>query len=283
MQTITTALSAFRRSPLLSALSVTTIACSLFAFGLFALVAVNLRQALDAVEDRVEVRAFASDNTPVEELAAAARQISDYPEVLSVEVVTKAQALARARTELGEFKDVFEADFLPPSLDIHVRPGFRDPETVSRFANQLQLRFDFIDDVRFGEEWITQLYRIRTIAGIAGGALGLAFAGVALIIIGTTIRMAVLARAREIAIMRLVGATDGYIRRPFLVEGLIKGILGGVLALGMIWGALQAIERYLDFKVVFFDQRTLLLGVLFGAALGFLGSVLSVGRQLRRV
>jgi cell division transport system permease protein len=283
MRTITTALSAFRRSPLLSALSVTTIACSLFAFGLFALVAVNLRQALEAVEDRVEIRAFAADNTPVETLAAAARQIADYQEVLSVDVVTKAQALARARAELGEFKDVFEADFLPPSLDIHVRPGFRDPAKVKQLAEQLQLRFDFIDDVRFGEEWITQLYRIRTIAGIAGAALGLAFAGVALIIIGTTIRMAVLARAREIAIMRLVGATDGYIRRPFLVEGLIKGLLGGVLALAMTWGALQAIERYLDFTVVFFDQRTLLLGIAFGAALGFLGSALSVGRQLRRV
>jgi cell division transport system permease protein len=283
MRTISTALAAFRRSPLLSALSVTTIACSLFAFGLFALVAVNLREALEAVEDRVEIRAFAADNTPVEELANAARQIADYQEVLTVDVVSKAQALERARKELGEFKDVFEADFLPASLDIHVRPGFREPAKVKQLAEQLQLRFDFIDDVRFGEEWITQLYRIRTIAGIAGAALGLAFAGVALIIIGTTIRMAVLARAREIAIMRLVGATDGYIRRPFLVEGLIKGLLGGVLALGMTWGALQAIEQYLDFTVVFFDQRTLLLGVLFGAALGFLGSVLSVGRQLRRV
>ena len=101
--------------------------------------------------------------------------------------------------------------------------------------------YDFVDDVRFGEEWITQLYRLRNIAGVAGAALGLAFAAVAVIIIGATIRMAVLARSREISIMRLVGATDGFIRRPFLIEGSIKGVLGGVLALVLTYLAMRVL------------------------------------------
>jgi cell division transport system permease protein len=103
-----------------------------------------------------------------------------------------------------------------------------------------------------------------------------------MIIIGATIRMAVLSRAKEISIMRLVGATDAYIRRPFLVEGLAKGVLGGLLALLLTWLAHTLIDRYL-IQTVFFDRRIALLGLLFGALIGLVGSTVSVGRHLRRV
>jgi cell division transport system permease protein len=282
MLAIKTALTAFRRAPLLSALSITTIAFSLFAFGLFGLVALNIKNALQKVEERVEVRAFIADGTPVENLSTASDEISKYPEVLNVEVVTQAQALERARNELGEFKDVFESEVLPASLDIQLKQGSRDPETVRKVVERIR-GYDFVDDVRFGEEWITQLYRLRNIAGVAGIALGLAFAAVAVIIIGATIRMAVLARSREISIMRLVGATDGFISRPFLIEGSITGILGGILALILTYMAMRVLGQYLHFETAFFDRRIGSLGILFGAVMGFLGSAASVGRHLRKV
>ena len=163
--------------------------------------------------------------------------------------------MARARQELGEFKDVFRRDFLPASIDVKLKPGFRDPKTVDRIANQLR-DFEAVDDVRYGEEWITQLYRLRNIAGVAGAALGLAFAAVAVIIIGATIRMAVLARSREISIMRLVGATDGFIRRPFLIEGSIKGVLGGLARAGTdVCGNATSRRNTFTFETVFFDRR----------------------------
>jgi cell division transport system permease protein len=282
MLSLQTAMTAIRRSPLLSALSVTTIAFSLFAFGLFGLVALNIRNALQRVEERVEIRAFVTDHTPIEKITAASDEISKYPEVLNVEIVTQEQALQRARKELGEFSDVFDAQFLPSSLDVKLKPGFRDPKTVRKIVDQVR-EYEFVDDVRYGEEWITQLYRLRNIAGVAGVALGLAFAAVAVIIIGATIRMAVLARSREISIMRLVGATDGFIRRPFLIEGSIKGILGGLLALVLTYMAMRVLEQYLHFQTAFFDRRLATLGVVFGALMGLLGSAVSVGRHLRRV
>ena len=280
MRSISTAFTTFRRAPLLSALSITTIAFSLFAFGLFALVALNISDALDQVEERVEIRAFIAKTTDMGDAAAAASEISRYPEVLKVEMITREMALERARRELGEFKDVFESDFLPASLDIKLRPGSRNPETVRNVATRVRT-YDFVDDVRFGEDWITQLYRLRNIAGIVGLGLGIAFATVAIIIIGATIRMAMLSRAKEISIMQLVGATDGYIRRPFLIEGAMKGLAGGVLALGMSWAAMQFVQRYLNFKTVFFDARAAALGVACGLLLGLIGSALSVGRHLR--
>ena len=273
---------AFRRAPLLSALSVTTIAFSLFALGLFGLVVLNIRHALDSVEERVEIRAFAFDGTDAASIGVAAGEIGRYPEVLRVGVITPEEALERAKREMGEFSDVFESSFLPTSIEVQLRPGFRDPTTVKRVASQLR-SYEFIEDVRYGEDWVTQLHRIRNIAGVAGVLLGLAFAIVAVIIIGATIRMAMLARAKEIQIMRLVGATDGFIRRPFLIEGALKGVAGGLLALGLTYLATLLLEHYLSFQTVFFDSRIASLGVLAGAFIGLLGSMVSVGRQLRHV
>lgn len=275
------ALRAFQRAPVLSALSITTIAFSLFAFGLFGLVALNLRNALQQVEDRVEIRAFVAEGTPPEATSAAVGDVALFPEIASVRLVTEAQALERARRELKEFEDVFDAGILPASIEVRLRPGRRDPETVRDVARRLQL-YDFIDDVRFGEEWVENLHRLRNIATGAGLALGATFALVALIIIGSTIRMAVLARSREIVIMRLVGATDGFIRAPFLIEGVMKGTLGGILALVLTWVAAELTGRWV-MQVTWFDPELAVLGVLAGALLGLLGSAVAVGRHLRKV
>src|SRR3979490_2029073 len=155
MRSAREALTASRRAPLLSALGVVTIAFSLFAFGLFGLVAINIRKALE-----------------------------------------------RARKEMGEFADVFEAGVLPASIEVHLRPGMRSPAIVKSVADRMKT-YQFIDDVRYGEEWVAKLYRLRKISTVAGIALGVAFAAVPIIIIGATIRMTVLARAKEISIMRL--------------------------------------------------------------------------------
>lgn len=275
------ALLAFRRSPALSVLSIVTIAFSLFAFGLFSLVALNIRNTLRTVEERVEIRAFLLDGAPVDSIANTMETIGGYAEVQRVEYISAEQALERARRELGEFRDVFEAEFLPASLDIRLREGYRDPNTVRSVANRL-ITMGYVEDVRYGEDWIVKLHRLRTIATASGIALGLAFAGVSIIIIGTTIRMTVMARAREISIMRLVGATDGFVRRPFVIEGFLKGVLGGVLALVLTWGTHTLVSRAF-FATDFFPPALAAVGILGGAMIGVLGSAASVRRHLRQV
>jgi cell division transport system permease protein len=281
MRSAREALTATRRSPLLSALGIVTIAFSLFAFGLFGLVAINIRKALDEVEERVEVRAFLSDSADIEAVAAAMKDIGEFPEVLRIDYVSKEKALERARKEMGEFADVFEAGVLPASIEVHLRPGMRSPATVRSVADRMKT-YSFIDDVRYGEEWVEKLYRLRNIATVAGIALGVAFAAVAVIIIGATIRMTVLARAKEISIMRLVGATDMFIRLPFLIDGLVKGVLGGLLALVFVLVANRVVNEYF-METIFFDRQMIFFGVLGGAMMGVLGSLFSVGRHLRRI
>jgi cell division transport system permease protein len=282
--TLREALLAFRRAPLLSALSVTTIAFSLFVVGLFGLVAVNLQRALREVAERVEIVAYLLPGTPIETVTLGVQDIAAFPEVQSATYVTEAQALARARGELVEFRDVLrelERNPLPASIEIKLKPTVRDADHVNDVADRLK-GFGFVDDVRFGRDWVEKLDRLRQIATAVGLVVGTAFAIVAIIIIGTTIRMAVLQRGREIAIMRLVGATNGFIRRPFLLQGAIKGMLGGLVAVGLCFAAYALINRWL-LQTAFFSREQALAIVGFGTLIGLIGSAASVGRHLRRV
>src|SRR5262249_24743769 len=143
--------------------------------------------------------------------------------------------------------------------------------------------FSFVDDVRYGRDWIEKLDRLRSVAAAVGLAVGVAFAAVAVIIIGATIRMTVLQRGREIAIMRLVGATDWFIPLPFLLQGAIKGRAGGILAVGLSYAAYLVSNHWLLMRTEFFDasQGAAIVGG--GMVIGLFGSWLSVGRQLRKV
>ncbi len=275
------ALLAFRRAPLLSALGVATIAFSLFSLALFGLVALNIRDALGRVEERVEVRAFLSDSATAGQVTHVVEALQHSPEVAGVTLVSSDQALQRARRELGEFRDVFDAAVLPASVEVHLRPGHRDATEVRAVAERVRT-FAGVDDVRYGEEWVQKLSAIRAVATAAGVALGAAFAVAALIITGATIRIAVLARSREIQLMRLVGATDGFIRLPFLLEGAVGGLLGGALALLLTYVACAVVRKYV-IDVAFLPASAALLGVVGGGVLGLLGSAASVGRHLRLV
>jgi len=278
----------FRRAPMLSALSVTTIAFSLFTIGLFGLVAINMQEALRGLSTRVEIEAFLLRGTPPETITLASQDIAAFPEVASVVYVDEDQALQRAQQELVEFKDAYrdlEVNPLPASLQVTLKEAYRDAAHATAVAERIA-GFSFVDDVRYGRDWIEKLDRLRNLAGFVGLVIGLAFAAVAVVIIGVTIRMTVLQRAQEISIMRLVGATDAFIRGPFLLDGALKGLLGGVLAVVLSRAAFELFRRNATtamHTLVFFEPRHLLLGILFGVAIGLCGSLVSVGRHLRNV
>lgn len=272
---------AFRRAPALAILSITTMAFSLFAFGLFGLVALNIQSALRAIEDRVEVRAFLVEGATDDQVNELLQAVQRMPQVSDVGYVSPDSALTRARAELEEFRDVMEGAVLPGSIELRLKQEMRTPEIINQISGRLQT-YPVVDEVRYGREWIEKLYRVRTIAGVAGLGLGMVFALVAIIIIGTTIRMAILARTKEIEIMRLVGATNGFVRLPYLIDGAIKGLIGGGVALLMAWAANTAVSKNF-LHTEFYTSSQMLLGVLAGGVIGLLGSWLSVGRQLRRV
>jgi cell division transport system permease protein len=187
-----------------------------------------------------------------------------------------------------EFRDAYRdlaVNPLPASLEIQLKDGFRDAAHTAAVAERLK-GYGFIDDVRYGREWVEKLDRLRNIAGVVGLTIGLAFAAVAVVIIGVTIRITVLQRAREIAIMRLVGATNGFIRGPFLLEGMLKGLLGGLVAVALAYGTYLLFRGQVELAtsgIVFLKPAQTVLGVVFGICIGLGGSLVSVGRHLRNV
>ena len=274
----------FRRSPVLSLLAITTIAFALFVLGLFGLVALNLRQTLAVVEERVEIVMYLTRGTPIEIVTVAIGDIQSFPEVESVTYVSQNEALQRAQQELVEFQGAFQdlqTNPLPASLEIGLKPGFRTSEYVGAVAERLE-GFRFAADVRFGREWIEKLDKLRNIAAVVGLVVGAGFMAAAVIIIGTTIRMTVLARKNEIQIMRLVGATDGFVRRPFLLDGALKGAAGGAFAVVLNYTAYLAVSRTL-FEASFFTAQQVALFVLFGTVMGLASSAVSVGHHLSHI
>jgi cell division transport system permease protein len=278
------ALAAFRRSPLLTFLSVLAIGFSLFVIGLFGLTAWNIGRAIQKVEEKVEIVAYLDDATTPAQLDLAQQEVRGLPDVLELRYVSKTDALATAMAEMQEFHDVFtdlDNNPLPASLEIRMKPGSRTPAAVKRVAERVKA-YPFVEDVRYGRDWLDRIYLIRRLAGGAATIIGIAFALVAAIIIATAVRIAVFARREEISIMRLVGATDGFVQRPFILEGLMTGLMGGTLAALLTYGAYRILGATL-FRIEFVPTEWIVAVVLIGTVFGFLSSMVAVRRHLEGV
>jgi cell division transport system permease protein len=278
------ALAAFRRTPLLTGLSVVAIAFALFVIGLFGLTAFNIRRAIERVEEKVEIVAYLTDATTAAQLDLAQLLLRVLPEVERVTYVTRTEALATAMAEMEEFRDVFsdlEQNPLPASLEVRMKPGSRAPQQVERVAKRIQA-YPFVEDVRYGRDWLNQIFTLRRIAAGVAMVIGGAFAVVAAIVIATAVRITVFARRDEIGIMRLVGATDGFVQSPFILEGIISGLLGGLLAAGLTYGTFRVLSDTM-FAVEWVPLEWVVMVVIVGTAFGLLSSLVAVRRHLSQV
>lgn len=278
------AIAAFRRTPLLTGLSAAMIGLSLFVLGLFGVAAHNIRLVLDQVEARVEVVAYLRDDAPRASVDALQEELTARPEVRDVIYISRTQALELARQQLDEFEAIFsdlETNPFPASLEVTLEPGQRSGDAVRSIAETMEV-YPFVEDVRYGRDWLDKVYLLRRVAAAAAIVVGGAFAAVAALIIGAAVRLAIFARRDEIAIMRLVGATDWFIRKPFLIEGLLTGVLGSLAALP----ATYAVFRLLSDSVVELDWVpeswvAAALGV--GAVFGVFATSLAVRRHLQEI
>ncbi|MFQ5529249.1 MAG: cell division protein FtsX [Gemmatimonadota bacterium] len=284
MRSVREAVAGIRRAPLLSGLSIASIGVSLFIVGLFGVAGHNVDQALSGAESRVEVVAYLHDGVDEELVGLARAEVEGYPEVATVTYISKVEALFRATRELTEFSDVFsdlEVNPLPASLVVQLREGARTPEDAERVAMRLA-GYELVEEVRYGREWVDRLYRVRRIVGGGALLLGASFAFGAMLLIGIAVRMAILARREGIAIMKTVGATEAYIRRPFLAEGLFTGLLGGGVALLLTWGAYRTIDATL-LPLEWVPVWWVGIGLLGAALLGMLAATRAVRRELKKI
>ena len=284
MYALREALGAFRRAPVLTGLSAAMVGLALFVVGLFALATYNLRLALVSIEERVEVVVYLRDDVRQSEIDLLQTELAKLGEVSRVRYVSKREALERAQQDLPEFADLFsgvEVNPLPQSLEIELRPGARNREVVER-VSEAAAGYPFVEDVRYGREWGDKLFTLRRVGAATTAVLGGAFLLVAALIIGTALRIAIFARRDEIQIMRLVGATNRFIRLPFLLEGALSGLIGGLLAWLLTWVVYRGVYSFL-FAVAWVPTGWIAVGIAGGMAFGVAASGLAIRRHLREV
>ena len=284
MYAIREALTAYKRAPVLTGLASAMVGLALFVVGLFGLATYNLQVALSLLEERVEIAVYLREGVRQREIDLAQNELRQMPEVLEVRYVSKRDALEAARRDLPDFSELFsdlEYNPLPQSLEVSLRPGNRTREVVARIS-AAAAAYPFVEDARYGEEWVDKLFVLRRVGAATTVALGSAFAVVAALIIGTALRIAIFARREEIHVMRLVGATNGFIRSPFLLEGAIAGLIGGLIAWLLTWAMYRGVYEFV-FELAWIPPTWILAGLSAGAAFGTLASALAIRRHLREV
>jgi len=178
------------------------------------------------------------------------------------------------------FNDL-EVNPLPQSLEIELQPGDRSPESLEKIS-AAAMAYPFVEDALYGREWVDKLFTLRRIGAATTLALGSAFALVAALIIGTALRIAIFARREEIYVMRLVGAKKSFIRGPFLLEGAIAGLLGGLFAWGLTWGSYRSVYAFL-FEIAWIPPSWIFGGLVAGVLFGAAASALAIRRHLKEV
>ena len=276
------------RSRLMNALSIGTIAVSLFVLGAFLTIASNLNEVVARWSRKVQVTFYLTDGleTPIRDSLAG--RLKDDAAVESVEVVSRAQALERFRAlfrDLQALPDDLGENPFPASVEATLRPGRESPEEVQRLVAAFE-KAPGVEEVQYDLLWIQRLATaIRLVRGV-GALLGgiLVLAGV--FTISNVIRLTVYARQDELDIMRLVGATRAYVKGPFVVEGLIQGGVGGLISVALLWVAFRMVAKdalaasdLLGRAVVFLPTGVCVFIVLGGMAVGIVGSLLSIGRS----
>jgi len=222
------ALAAFRRNGLMSAAAVTTIMVTLLPVGGAVALAANLRLMTTILERQVQVVAYLRDGISPQERDRLTAQVRALPGVRRVEFVGRDQALVRLQDALGErvsLRDVIETNPLPDSLEVAlVNP--REARPVADAVRQI----GGVEDVAFGAQAVDRLLAVTGLLRTGGAAAGLLLGGVALVIIMNTIRLTIIGRRQEIEIMQLVGASPWYVRSPFMLEGVLQGLVATALA-----------------------------------------------------
>ncbi len=284
LRVIREALLGFTRARVMTAFAIISTAFSLLVLDCLGVVLINLSALIRAMEDKVEVVVYLRDDADRAKVGLAVEDLSRAPGVAKVEFVSKDEALERFREDLGadsELLQDLEGNPLPASLSISMQPGRRDTLSVRGVAD-LAAAYPFVEEVDYGREWLRRMDVIHHVATVVGMVSFAVLSLVAVILIASAIKIAIFSRQKEIFIMKIVGATNGYIRRSFLLEGFLKGALGGLVASGMIFVILELFDRKV-YRLAPFPADYYLYTVTAGALMGLVGSWISLGRYLRRV
>ena len=277
-----------RRNGFMSFASISTVAVSLLVLGMFLMIFLNTNNLAQYLENQVQISVYMQDSATDKELASVKDKLTKMPGVVKVTQVNKQQALERFKKRLGDQEQLLNSlgkeNPFPNSFEVQVD----NPDRIKVLTPQIG-QLPKVETAKFGQEVVEHLFQLTKILRLGGIVLVVFLAMATLFIISNTIRLTVFARRKEVIIMKYVGATDWFIRWPFLLEGMTLGFFGAVVAFVLInsiyASLLDRIHATLAFLPLLPTSPLLLYVDLFhlaaGTGIGALGSYISLRKFLR--
>lgn len=283
------ALANISENRLVHLIGIGTMAIAFLIFDVFLLVFLNINYWIEEQGSSLTMSIYFKGNADKVAVERVTEELLQYPEVTVKEFISKSDAMRNLKKRLGDkagLLDGLKDNPLPASLEI-ILSGGKTEDFPRQLKTRLE-RLEVVDEVHYSHEWIEKIQAImgavRLIGTIFGGLLFLA----ALFIIINTIKLTIYSRHDEVEILKLVGATNRLVKAPFLIEGSIQGLLGGLTALVILFLCYLAIIYRIDLRVgfssleiVFLSPRFILLLLLMSIIVGFLGSMISLSRFFR--
>ena len=277
-----------KRNNWMSVASVGTVAVSLFIFGMFLMLVMNMNKMMESLESQVQIKVYLKDNFSRDDARALEVDLKNMQGVEKVTFVPKEEAMEKFKERLGDQKPLLEAlddtNPLPDSFEVMLI----QPELVKTAAEAIE-KFEGVEAAKYGQDVMEHLFDITRLIRIFGFALMFVLALATLFIIANTIRLTVFARRKEIAIMKYVGATDWFIRWPFVLEGMVMGLFGSLIASIILRFSYAGITAKIYSTLAFFplipeypflDYVTCVV-MLGGMIMGAIGSAVSIKRFLK--
>lgn len=273
-------------------ISMAIIVFSLFTFGLFLLTAENLTRLIGKWTENIQINVFLTKDSTRESSATLESMIKLSPVVARYEFITREKALERFRSYypgMNELTSELDTNPFPPSFEVTVRQEFENQAGVEDFVRKLRSAKN-VEDVEFDQEWIDRIHFIIRVVRMIGLFFGSILLLTATFSISNVIKLIVLSRRDEIEIMKLVGATNSFIKGPFLTEGLLQGLLGGIIAVASLYILYTVIMiRIMSLHAPFLSSTQLqflsypMIGALVsgGMLVGFLGSMFSLEKLMK--
>ena len=276
------------RNRFMAIASVLTVTLSMFILGVFLSAVLNINHMASYLEKQVEMTVYLKDGLTTDQVMGIGKYLKAQPGMKEIKFTNKDQAMKEFRERMGDqqgFLDAINGNPLPASYQM----SFQTPEQL-KTAAEVVAKYQGVETVQYGKDIIEQLYKVAQVIRLSGIVLIVFLAGAELFIISNTIRLTVFARRREIQIMKYVGASNGFIRWPFLFEGMVIGFLGSGFASLILWeGYKMVVSEMASAGLVFipmiplwpFMGYTTLIILAAGIVIGVMGSAISLRKYMK--
>ena len=276
------------RNRFMAIASVLTVTLSMFILGVFLSAVLNINHMASYLENQVEMTVYLKDGLTTDQVMGIGKYLKAQPGMKEIKFTNKDQAMQDFRERMGDQQGLLDAingNPLPASYQM----SFQTPEQL-KTAAEVVAKYQGVETVQYGKDIIEQLYKVAQVIRLSGIVLIIFLAGAELFIISNTIRLTVFARRREIQIMKYVGASNGFIRWPFLFEGMVIGFLGSGFASLILWeGYKTVVSEMAAAGLVFipmiplwpFMGYTTLIILAAGIVIGVMGSAISLRKYMK--